>query len=169
MLQYILMRYNVTLRMTTFEEPLPEVIKTMADTDVLIGMHGAGWTNALFLKQRAAALQLMPYGFVLPDGDIIRGSSYKEIILSRNCLYKEWVNTDPEMAFIRRKDIWSVNTRLGMNLSYSLHPSPEWEMPKDNRPGNHWIYQNTYVMCCVWHDCVVICSHCILVVSTSVY
>lgn len=46
-------------------------------------MHacGAGWTNALFLKRGAAAVQLYPYGWRLPSGEAIRGSNYRELVL----------------------------------------------------------------------------------------
>jgi hypothetical protein len=33
------------------QEPLLEVMELMGHTDVLLGMHGAAWTNALFLKR----------------------------------------------------------------------------------------------------------------------
>lgn len=73
LLTYLLSRYNVTLRVTTFEEPLFDVIELLAHTDVLIGMHGAGWTNALFMKPGATALQLLPYGWLINNGNSIRG------------------------------------------------------------------------------------------------
>ncbi len=30
-------------------------------------------------------------------------------------------------------------------VPYALHPTPEWGLPTDQRPGNHWVYQNTVV------------------------
>lgn len=72
-LSYILTRYNVTVRVTTFSEPRLEAMELMGHTDVLIGMHGAGWTNAIFIKRGAGALQLMPYGWIFPNGDVVRG------------------------------------------------------------------------------------------------
>jgi len=30
-------------------------------------------------------------------------------------------------------------------MKYSVHPLKEWGMPEGVRPGNHWIYQNTFV------------------------
>jgi hypothetical protein len=74
-LSYVLKRYNVTLRVTSLQEPLPDVVDLMSTSDVVIGMHGAGWTNGLFLKRGAATLQLIPYGWVKEDGAIIRGDS----------------------------------------------------------------------------------------------
>jgi hypothetical protein len=57
-LHYLLARYNVTLRVTTFEEPLLVVMDTLSRTDVLFGMHGAGWTNGLFIKHGATTMQV---------------------------------------------------------------------------------------------------------------
>ena len=36
------------------------VFAFLQKTDVLLGMHGAGWTNALFVKQGATGLQVLP-------------------------------------------------------------------------------------------------------------
>lgn len=143
-LSYILMRYNVTLRVTSLQEPLPEVVDLMSTSDVVIGMHGAGWTNGLFLKRGAASLQLIPYGWVKDDGAIIRGSSYKSLLLASDSNYHEFVNDDPEMAFMRRHDFKSMKLK-GVDMEFSIHPKRSWGLPSGVRPGNHWIYQNTFV------------------------
>ena len=143
-LSYILTRYNVTLRVTSLQEPLPEVVDLMSSSDVVIGMHGAGWTNGLFLKRGAATLQLIPYGWVKDDGAIIRGSSYKSLLLASDSNYHEFVNDDPEMAFMRRHDFKSMKLK-GVEMEYSIHPKRSWGLPTGVRPGNHWIYQNTFV------------------------
>lgn len=39
---------------------------------------------------------------------------------------------------------WSHACRIA-NIPYSLHPDPEWPLPDGPNPGNHWIYQNTFV------------------------
>ncbi len=143
-LSYILMRYNVTLRVTSLQEPLPEVVDLMSTSDVVIGMHGAGWTNGLFLKRGAATLQLIPYGWVKEDGAIIRGSSYKSLLLASDSDYHEFINDDPEMAFMRRHDFKSMKKK-GVEMEFSVHPKRSWGLPTGVRPGNHWIYQNTFV------------------------
>lgn len=139
-LAYILTRYNVTLRVTTFEEPLLEVMELLSRSDVMFGMHGAGWTNALFVKRGATALQLFPFGWRLPDNSTVRGYNYREIVYASECRYAEWVNPHRHMAFFRR-----VDYAKKADLAYTLHPHPSWELPKDSWPGNHWIYQNTFV------------------------
>jgi hypothetical protein len=143
-LSYVLRRYNVTLRVTSLQEPLPEVVDLMSHSDVVIGMHGAGWTNGLFLKRGAATLQLIPYGWVKEDGAIIRGSSYKSLLLASDSNYHEYVNDDPELAFMRRHDFKSMKLK-GVDMEYAIHPKKSWGLPDGVRPGNHWIYQNTYV------------------------
>ena len=139
-LAYILARYNVTLRVTTFEEPLHMVMKSLGTTDVMFGMHGAGWTNGLFIKRGATTMQMYPYGWRLPDNTTLRGYNYREIVLASECPYTEWVNPVRENAFFRRSDY--VKTDDGV---YSLHPEPDMPLPSDGWPGNLWIYQNTYV------------------------
>ena len=144
LLSYILLRYNVTLKVTTLQEPLPEVIELLSNSDVVFGMHGAGWTNGLFIKRGAASLQLIPYGWIKPDGSSIRGSSYKSLLLASDSMYSEWVNENPENAYIRRHDFKSLKMK-GIHMDYAHHPIPKWGMPEGVRPGNHWIYQNTFV------------------------
>jgi Glycosyltransferase 61 len=139
-LTYILSRYNVTVRVTTFEEPSLEAMELMASTDVLIGMHGAGWTNSLFIKRGAGALQLLPYGWLLDNGGVIRGAAFQSMLLASDCIYSEWGNLKKEHAFMRRHDFVK-----SPDISYALHPQSSWPLPTDKRPGNYWVYQNTFV------------------------
>ena len=139
-LAYVLSRYNVTIKVTTFEEPLLEVMETLGSADVVFGMHGAGWTNALFIKRGATTMQMFPYGWRLPDGTTVRGYNYREIVYASECKYLEWVNQRRDYAFFRR-----IDYQKQWNLTYSLHPDPSWPLPQDSWPGNPWIYQNTYV------------------------
>lgn len=140
LLEYVLTRYNVTLRVTTFEEPLLEVMEMLGSSDVMFGMHGAGWTNALFIKRGATTMQMFPYGWRLPDGSTVRGFNYREIVYASECPYQEWVSQSREHAFFRR-----IDYRKKPDLTYSLHPDPSWPLPSNSWPGNPWIYQNTYV------------------------
>ena len=135
-LAYVLARYNVTLRVTTFEEPLHLVMDSLSTTDVMFGMHGAGWTNGLFVKRGATTLQMYPYGWRLPDKTTLRGYNYREIVLASECPYDEWVNPVRENAFFRRSDYSKTN---GWNTTYSLHPEPDMPLPEDGWPGNLWI------------------------------
>lgn len=80
-------------------------------SDVLIGMHGAGWTNALLLKPGASAMQLMPYGYCCamePIGRPIRGTAYRSLVLAGGGLYSQWTNQRRRYAYMRRHDFWSI-------------------------------------------------------------
>lgn len=111
LLAYLLLRYNVTVRVTNFEEPVLQVAEMMGSADIVIGMHGAGWTNALFMKRGAAAMQLLPYGYVLPGGRAIRGASYESIALASDSIYVHWTNRRRRHAFMRRTDFASLRRR----------------------------------------------------------
>lgn len=156
-IEYILTRYNVTLRVTTLEEPLLEVINLLASSDVVLGMHGAGWTNALFIKRGAVTLQLFPHGWQSSkDSFTFRGYNYKEIVLASRCLYYEWVNPVPDNAFFRRFDYTKAD---GQTTTFSLHPPKPYasssvnssnlrnssKNEKHNGLDNPWVYQNTYI------------------------
>ena len=52
-------RHDVDLVLTDFDGSLWETMRLMQTTDLLLGMHGAGFTNAMFLpKVRTATWQL---------------------------------------------------------------------------------------------------------------
>ena len=58
----------------------------MQRTDVFVGMHSDMWTNALFLRDEAAAVQLVPYGWEHAPGSakpLIRGNFYQAIVVCR--------------------------------------------------------------------------------------
>ena len=61
------------LHCIALQEPLLEAMELLQHTDVLLGMHGAGWTNGMFVKHSAVAMQMYPYGWKLPDHTTIRG------------------------------------------------------------------------------------------------
>ena len=46
--------YDVELVATTFDAPLWETVRLMRGTDVFLGMHGAGFTNVLWLRRVSA-------------------------------------------------------------------------------------------------------------------
>jgi hypothetical protein len=109
---------------------------SLSTTDVMFGMHGAGWTNGLFIKRGATTMQMFPYGWRLPDKSTLRGFNYREIVLASECPYEEWVNPVRENAFFRRSD---YSKKSGWNMTYSLHPEPNMPLPQDGWPGNLWI------------------------------
>ena len=62
------------------QEPLLQAMELLQHTDVILGMHGAGWTNGMFIKHGAVAMQasggvaggcaagaaLLPFCWLLP-------------------------------------------------------------------------------------------------------
>ena len=147
LIEYILSLYNVTVRISTFSESFLDVMDLMNTTDVLIGMHGQGWTNALFLKPGAAALQLHPFGWTMPPGnETLRGFSYRNVALARNAFYRQWVNPYASHAFMRQWE-WESQKRKGNPIPYpySMHPLPHWPTPADGDSRSHWVYGNTLV------------------------
>mmetsp|Transcript_12181 Transcript_12181/g.34558 ORF Transcript_12181/g.34558 Transcript_12181/m.34558 type:complete len:136 (+) Transcript_12181:2130-2537(+) len=103
-------------------------------------MHGAGWTNLLFMKQGATAMQMFPHGWRLHDNSTVRGFNYREIVYASEGKYLEWVNPVPENAYFRRIDF-----KKKAESQFALHPGDEEASPQDSWPGNQWIYQNTFV------------------------
>jgi hypothetical protein len=139
-LRYILSNYKVMLRVTTFQEPLLEVMELLSSSDVLFGMHGAGWTNALFMKRGATTMQMYPHGWRLPDNSTVRGYNYREIVYASEGKYLEWVNPSRENSYFRRIDF-----KKRKESKFQLHPQEQDPLPQNSWPGNQWIYQNTYV------------------------
>ena len=57
----------------------------------------------MFIKPRAAVIQLFPYGWRLPHGGPIR-DYYQEMALASECHYQQWFSERPEFAFFREDD-----------------------------------------------------------------
>ena len=51
MVAYIAARWDVEVSLTRFDMHIADSMDLMRRTDVFIGVHGAGWTNSLFLSQ----------------------------------------------------------------------------------------------------------------------
>jgi hypothetical protein len=67
-------------------------------------LPAAGWTNSLFIKCGAAAIQMHPYGWRLKyTGQPIR-EYYEEMTRANDCHYQQWFNPNPHHAFFREKE-----------------------------------------------------------------
>lgn len=75
----------VKIRLEEFN--LKEQFNQIAQTDILIGMHGAGLTHALFLPPHAAVIELLPDYFRLAYGH------FEGISRWRKLKYKRWKGT----------------------------------------------------------------------------
>ncbi|KAK9817099.1 hypothetical protein WJX72_009545 [[Myrmecia] bisecta] len=142
-ISWINARYDVNVTITEFRLTPYEAMELMQHTDVFIGMHGAGMTNMLYIKPGASVVQLHPYGWQLPNGEMIRGFYYKNMVKANNAHYLEWVNPFPEKAFMREMDFPPQNPNTP--YQYALHPLPEWGTPQTYEPPLNWIYQHTVV------------------------
>lgn len=65
---------------------MKQQLTLMSSVDVLIGMHGAGLTHALFLPRRAALIELYPAPYSL--------AHFVSIARWRNLIYESWVDED---------------------------------------------------------------------------
>jgi hypothetical protein len=152
-LRYILTRFNVTVRVTSLAEPAHAAAELLGDTDVLIGAHCEGWAAAAFLRPGAAALQLLPHGWRLPGGGLLRGGGVRTLVHMRQGAHLAWVNPHPEFSFFRREDF------LQGEQPFRPHPdaAPEgaedaedgggdsgWAAPRGAWPHPAWLNANTY-------------------------
>ena len=68
--------------------PLVEQISIARGTKVLLGMHGAGLTNALFMREGAGVIEIVPAGQSLPASNLfenlcaLRRLNYRRIFAS---------------------------------------------------------------------------------------
>ena len=69
---------------------LLELVRTMATVDVLIGMHGAGLTNLLFLPKSSAVVELFNMGMGTERGDF----EYQKMAQLLGIQYSNWTNAD---------------------------------------------------------------------------
>lgn len=139
-LRYIYWSYNVTLRVTSMTEHVEAVAALLAETDVLIGTHCAGWTHAMFLKPGASTLQLLPYGWRRKDGSLLRGELIRTLVHLRRGSHLDWVNPHGEFSFFRRDDFSAEPA------AFRAHPaaSGEWAEPEGDAPHPAWLNANTY-------------------------
>lgn len=68
---------------------MQQQLQCIADTDVLVGMHGAGLSHAIFLPQWAAVVELVPHYWSAES------NQFKMIAVWRNLTYERWFNKDP--------------------------------------------------------------------------
>lgn len=72
---------------------MKQQLQYVADADILVGMHGAGLTHAVFLQKRAALIELVPnYWSPLAE-------HFKAICVWRGLIYKQWFNSEPRNEF----------------------------------------------------------------------
>jgi glycoprotein 2-beta-D-xylosyltransferase len=81
---------DVEVRAVALERlPFREQLALMVDTDVLVGMHGAGLSHALFLPARAGLVELFPADYSP------RSRHFRRIAEWRGLFYAGWQNREP--------------------------------------------------------------------------
>ena len=83
-------------------------LEHIANTDILIGMHGAGLTHAVFLPNKSAIIELVPnYWPGIAE-------HFMSIATWRGLIYEQWYNNDPHMEM--PKDSTIVPPRIMITL-----------------------------------------------------
>lgn len=77
--------YGIQIDKLKIQQQLQRII----DTDVLVGMHGAGLSHVVFLPHWAAVVELVPHYWYAES------NQFKMIATWRNLIYERWVNNDP--------------------------------------------------------------------------
>jgi len=80
---------NVNITVYYFENiPFPEQVRIIFESDIVIGMHGAGMAHVFFMRPHATLLELFPYGF--------RKIVYQNLARMMNVKYAQWQNQKRE-------------------------------------------------------------------------
>ena len=135
--------YKVEVVITEFNMSAWEAQQLIAHTDVFLGMHGAGLTNIMWGKPGAAIIQLLPYGWRKPDGNILRGHGFGNMAEAAGMHYLTWMNKIPEFAVLREMDF--PPSDMDVPWPYQEHPSQDWPTPFQEPVAAMWVYQHTWV------------------------
>lgn len=73
---------------------MQQQLQSIVDTDILVGMHGAGLSHVMFLPHWAAVVELVPHYWSAES------NQFKNIALWRNLVYERWVNNDPRNEIV---------------------------------------------------------------------
>ena len=135
--------YEVEITITEFDMSAWEAQQLVSHTDVFLGMHGAGLTNVMWGKAGAALLQLLPYGWLKPNGQPLRGHGFGNMAEGAGLHYLTWMNQRPQNAVLREMDM--APQASDVPWPYQEHPSPDWPTPSEEPVASMWVYQHTMV------------------------
>ena len=83
--------HNVKVRKVQLEQlSVKEQLQLVIETDILLGMHGAGLTHSLFLPVHAGVIEFLPH----PDSWNLSDGHFRGISRWRNLRYIRWQNDD---------------------------------------------------------------------------
>lgn len=138
---------KVDVRLIYFNSTLTYAMEAVQQTDILIGVHGAGLTNVLWMKPGRVVVQLIPYGWDLNPGKI-RG--YRQLTANMECTHLVWVNRKHDNAYFDRYFFtWDFHQKEPP-FAYREHPDPaDVAAGKQiNEAGGlhpQYLYQDTHV------------------------
>ncbi|KAK9815011.1 hypothetical protein WJX73_004803 [Symbiochloris irregularis] len=123
---------------------LGRAIEEVHGLDILMGVHGAGMSNSIWLQPGAVVIQLIPYGWHSTDHNFFKlGVIFEEIAKTAGAHYLQWVNRDPKAAFFLPGDFHEGDPK------HVLHPDQTTPLPRDKwLNGTHerwWMFQDTMV------------------------
>ena len=104
------------------EAPFRTALASLRDTSVLIGVHGAGLANAVFLPAGAAVVEILPRGFAAPGSFAITPDKYG------------WLH---ELG-LRRVRLVARETRLFACASLTERLRKQWERLRDCDVSVEW-------------------------------
>lgn len=118
---------------------LSENILAVKHTDVLVGAHGAGMTNALWLREGSSVLQLIPYGWRNKSGFVLGEDIFRRLAEHKRCAYFMWENRHANMSWLNHGQGGEEHPDPSVAESYSQFRIPE------SAVHGPWHYQDTTV------------------------
>ncbi|KAK9804102.1 hypothetical protein WJX73_007577 [Symbiochloris irregularis] len=140
----------------SFNGSLSTAMLAMNSTDVLIGMHGAGLTNILWMRPGGAVVQLIPYGWHRRHEDFpYLAVLFEQLSHNANVSHFLWENNRTEHSFLGKRHHEGEVRRYGKEEEdmhdWQEHPEQGWVAanrqyrPNTNEMYAHWMYQDTHV------------------------
>lgn len=137
-------RFDADVSMLHFNTTLGDAMQKVQPLDVLIGLHGAGMTNMLWMTRGAVVVQLIPYGWQTEvEGEYPNAELFERLAEGAGLKHLMWVNHDPQHAYFTKSDFQNAS-------DYVEHPDASTPLPgkawRDGAPiGRYWQYQDTVV------------------------
>ena len=131
--------------------PMTEQLKIIKNTDILIGMHGAGLTHALYLPKTGGLVELFPYRFKKLHGYY---RLFESIARWRKIHYMSWENMDEKKEMNNYFTIVDVDeiTILVDNMIKLICPLNQQAHGVET--ASHWRWRNIMTLHRRWGDVV---------------
>ena len=135
-LGYALLDAGYDVRLLALEDmTLYEQVAALRATTLLVGVHGSGLNNALYLRPGAAVLQIVPFGLRYRgdfEGIATRnGVSYGELVLEdRRRSVFHWEFLDPERLVAGRAAVLDAGSPPGGREVYAFWVNQDVVVPR---------------------------------------